>query len=60
MVNKAESFDASVLTDRELASLKNLAEVERKTIVIGDGIFNLLLSKVEAEINKRDKTKLFT
>ena len=50
-------FDASILTDRELESIKNLAQFERKSIVVGEGIFNLLLPKVEIEIQKRKGTK---
>ena len=51
---KIDLFDASILTDRELESIKNLADFERKSLVVGEGIFNLLLPKVEGEIQKRN------
>lgn len=57
MSNSTALFDASILTDRELESIKNLAEFERKSLVIGEGIFNLLLPKVEFEIQKRNEGK---
>ena len=55
MTNSIDGFDPSILTDRELESIKNLADFERKSLVIGEGIFNLLLPKVETEIQKRNK-----
>lgn len=55
MPNSIDGFDPSILTDRELKSMKNLADFERKSLVVGEGIFNLLLSKVESEIQKRNK-----
>ena len=54
MTNSIDLFDPSILTDRELESMKNLADFERKSLVIGEGIFNLLLPKVESEIQKRN------
>lgn len=55
MTNSIDLFDPSILTDRELESIKNLADFERKSLVIGEGIFNLLLPKVETEIQKRNE-----
>ena len=55
MSNSIDEFDPSILTDRELESIKNLADFERKSLVIGEGIFNLLLPKVETEIQKRNE-----
>jgi hypothetical protein len=55
MPNSIDGFDPSILTDRELESIKNLADFERKSLVIGEGIFNLLLPKVETEIQKRNE-----
>ena len=55
MTNSIDLFDPSILTDRELESIKNLADFERKSLVVGEGIFNLLLPKVETEIQKRNK-----
>ena len=55
MSNSIDGFDATILTDRELESIKNLADFERKSIVVGEGIFNLLLPKVESEIQKRNE-----
>ena len=55
MPNSIDLFDPSILTDRELESIKNLADFERKSLVVGEGIFNLLLPKVETEIQKRNK-----
>ena len=57
MSNSIDGFDATILTDRELESIKNLADFERKSIVVGEGIFNLLLPKVESEIQKRNEGK---
>lgn len=54
MPNSIDLFDPSILTDRELESIKNLADFERKSLVVGEGIFNLLLPKVESEIQKRN------
>ena len=54
MTNSIDGFDPSILTDRELESIKNLADFERKSLVVGEGIFNLLLPKVETEIQKRN------
>ena len=54
MTNSIDLFDPSILTDRELESIKNLADFERKSLVVGEGIFNLLLTKVESEIQKRN------
>jgi len=54
MTNSIDLFDPSILTDRELESMKNLADFERKSLVVGEGIFNLLLPKVETEIQKRN------
>jgi len=53
---EVQLFDATILTDRELEAIKNLAQFERKSIVVGEGIFNLLLPKVETEIQKRKGT----
>lgn len=55
MSNSIDGFDPSILTDRELESIKNLADFERKSLVVGEGIFNLLLPKVETEIQKRNE-----
>ena len=55
MSKSIDGFDPSILTDRELESIKNLADFERKSLVVGEGIFNLLLPKVESEIQKRNK-----
>lgn len=55
MSNSIDGFDGTILTDRELESIKNLADFERKSLVIGEGIFNLLLPKVETEIQKRNE-----
>ena len=54
MSKSIDGFDPSILTDRELESMKNLADFERKSLVVGEGIFNLLLPKVETEIQKRN------
>ena len=55
MSKSIDGFDPSILTDRELESIKNLADFERKSLVVGEGIFNLLLPKVETEIQKRNE-----
>lgn len=51
---KVQKFDPSVLTDRELESIVNLAQFEKKSIVVGENIFNWLLPKVNKEIQKRN------
>jgi hypothetical protein len=50
---KVESFDAKLCPTPELIAMKNLADFESKTIVVGEGIFNALLPKVNEELKQR-------
>jgi nitrogen regulatory protein PII-like uncharacterized protein len=55
-MTKAEEVgrtDLSTASDIELRSLKNLADFERRGVVIGDRVFEMLLPKVEQEIARR-------
>ena len=50
---KVDSFDAKSCSTSELVAMKNLANFESKTIVVGEGIFNTLLPKVNDELKQR-------
>jgi hypothetical protein len=50
---KVESFDAKSCSTSELIAMKNLSDFESKTIVVGEGIFNALLPKVNEELKQR-------
>jgi hypothetical protein len=50
---KVNSFDPKTCSTSELAAMKNLADFESKTIVVSEGIFNLLLPKVNEELKQR-------
>jgi hypothetical protein len=50
---RIDSFDAKSCPTPELIAMKNLDDFESKTIVVGDGIFNALLSKVNSELKQR-------
>jgi hypothetical protein len=50
---KVNSFDPKTCVTSELVAMKNLADFESKTIVVGEGIFNALLPKVNEELTQR-------
>jgi hypothetical protein len=50
---KVNSFDPKTCVTSELVAMKNLADFESKTIVVGEGIFNALLPKVNEELKQR-------
>jgi hypothetical protein len=50
---KVNSFDPKTCVTSELVAMKNLADFESKTIVVGEGIFSLLLPKVNEELKQR-------
>ena len=49
-----ENFNARELSNTELLAIRNLAQFEQRTIVIGDGIFAKLLPYVEQELQRRN------
>jgi hypothetical protein len=50
---KVDSFNPKSCPTPELIAMKNLADFESKTIVVGEGIFNALLPKVNEELKQR-------
>jgi hypothetical protein len=50
---KVDSFNPKTCVTSELVAMKNLADFESKTIVVGKGIFSLLLPKVNEELKQR-------
>lgn len=50
---KFDLFDAKSCPTPELIAMKNLADFESSTIVVGEGIFNALLPKVNEELKQR-------
>jgi hypothetical protein len=50
---KVDSFNPKTCITSELVAMRNLANFESKTIVVGEGIFSLLLPKVNEELKQR-------
>jgi hypothetical protein len=50
---KVNSFDPKTCMTSELVAMRNLDNFESKTIVVGEGIFSLLLPKVNEELKQR-------
>jgi len=50
---KVDSFNPKTCITSELVAMRNLANFESKTIVVGEGIFNALLPKVNDELKQR-------
>jgi hypothetical protein len=50
---KVDSFNPKTCITSELLAMRNLADFESKTIVVGEGIFSLLLPKVNEELKQR-------
>jgi hypothetical protein len=47
------ALDLSSATDAELRAYRNLADFNRRGIVIGDRVFVMMLPKVAAELKRR-------
>jgi hypothetical protein len=50
---RVDKFDATQCTTQELIAYRNLADFESRALVVGDKIFNAILHKVVAELQRR-------